>query len=106
MPGPPQGRLAIFPGSFDPLTNGHVDIILRSAHLPKEIRERLRSQSEDSLRYSAITIHAVPSRSELAHLLEKYEGNVARVAEHYAKDRRHVYRWLTRHDLSAADFRK
>ena len=33
MPNPPQGRLAIFPGSFDPLTNGHVDIILRSAHL-------------------------------------------------------------------------
>ena len=31
--GAPSGRLAIFPGSFDPLTNGHVDIILRSAHL-------------------------------------------------------------------------
>ena len=30
---PPSGRLAIFPGSFDPLTNGHVDIVLRSAHL-------------------------------------------------------------------------
>ena len=30
---PPTGRLAIVPGSFDPLTNGHVDIILRSAHL-------------------------------------------------------------------------
>jgi pantetheine-phosphate adenylyltransferase len=29
----PNGRLAIFPGSFDPITNGHVDIILRSAHL-------------------------------------------------------------------------
>jgi pantetheine-phosphate adenylyltransferase len=31
--GPPNGRLAVFPGSFDPLTNGHVDIILRSTHL-------------------------------------------------------------------------
>jgi pantetheine-phosphate adenylyltransferase len=31
--GPPSGRLAIFPGSFDPLTNGHVDIVLRCAHL-------------------------------------------------------------------------
>jgi pantetheine-phosphate adenylyltransferase len=29
----PNGRLAIFPGSFDPLTNGHVDIVLRCAHL-------------------------------------------------------------------------
>jgi pantetheine-phosphate adenylyltransferase len=32
-PGPPSGRLAIFPGSFDPLTNGHVDIVLRSVRL-------------------------------------------------------------------------
>ena len=32
-PTAPTGRLAIFPGSFDPLTNGHVDIILRSTHL-------------------------------------------------------------------------
>ena len=30
---PPAGRLALFPGSFDPLTNGHVDIVLRSAQL-------------------------------------------------------------------------
>src|SRR5438876_11785911 len=29
----PNGRLAVFPGSFDPLTNGHVDIIPRGAHL-------------------------------------------------------------------------
>jgi pantetheine-phosphate adenylyltransferase len=33
MSAPPSGRLAIFPGSFDPLTNGHVDIILRSTLL-------------------------------------------------------------------------
>ena len=36
-PGQPAGRLAIFPGSFDPLTNGHVDIILRCAHLFERI---------------------------------------------------------------------
>jgi len=30
MTGP---RIAVFPGSFDPLTNGHVDIILRGARL-------------------------------------------------------------------------
>ncbi len=27
------GRLAVYPGSFDPLTNGHVDIIRRGGHL-------------------------------------------------------------------------
>ena len=31
--GPPSGRLAVFPGSFDPLTNGHVDIVLRSTNM-------------------------------------------------------------------------
>ena len=36
-PGPPTGRLAVFPGSFDPLTNGHVDIILRCARLFERI---------------------------------------------------------------------
>ena len=36
-PAAPTGRLAIFPGSFDPLTNGHVDLILRSAHLFERI---------------------------------------------------------------------
>jgi len=37
MAHPPNGRLAVFPGSFDPLTNGHVDIILRSARLFERI---------------------------------------------------------------------
>ena len=36
-PSPPAGRLAIFPGSFDPITNGHVDIVLRSARLFERI---------------------------------------------------------------------
>jgi pantetheine-phosphate adenylyltransferase len=29
----PRERVAVYPGSFDPLTNGHVDIILRGARL-------------------------------------------------------------------------
>jgi pantetheine-phosphate adenylyltransferase len=28
-----SGRLAIYPGSFDPITNGHVDVIRRAARL-------------------------------------------------------------------------
>ena len=42
----PHGRLAIFPGSFDPLTNGHVDIILRSAHLFERILVAVLVNSE------------------------------------------------------------
>jgi pantetheine-phosphate adenylyltransferase len=33
MPGPHGAQVAIYPGSFDPLTNGHVDIIRRGARL-------------------------------------------------------------------------
>jgi DNA-binding NtrC family response regulator len=79
---------------------------LRSAHLPKEIRRGVRLKSEDALRASAISYHAVPSREELRQMLERYHGDVQRIAEHYAKDRRHVYRWLLRHDLSAQEYRK
>jgi pantetheine-phosphate adenylyltransferase len=32
-PGSRPERVAVYPGSFDPLTNGHVDIILRGARL-------------------------------------------------------------------------
>ena len=30
-------RLAIYPGSFDPITNGHVDVIARAATLFDEV---------------------------------------------------------------------
>jgi DNA-binding NtrC family response regulator len=77
---------------------------LRSAHLPKEIRNLNRMPSEDQLRASAIQIHIVPSRLELEEMLTKFHGDVQLIAEHYAKDRRQVYKWLTRHDLAASDF--
>ena len=32
-----SSRLAVFPGSFDPLTNGHVDVIRRAAALFDEV---------------------------------------------------------------------
>jgi pantetheine-phosphate adenylyltransferase len=53
MAGPPQGRLAIFPGSFDPLTNGHVDIILRSAHLFERIIVAVLVNAEKNPLFSA-----------------------------------------------------
>jgi pantetheine-phosphate adenylyltransferase len=32
-----KSRLAVYPGSFDPLTNGHIDIIDRGTHLFEKI---------------------------------------------------------------------
>ena len=51
--GTPHGRLAIFPGSFDPLTNGHVDIILRSAHLFERILVAVLVNSEKQPLFTA-----------------------------------------------------
>lgn len=50
---PPAGRLAIFPGSFDPLTNGHVDIILRGAHLFERILIAVLVNAEKTSLFSA-----------------------------------------------------
>jgi pantetheine-phosphate adenylyltransferase len=36
-PTPPARRTAVFPGSFDPLTNGHVDIIERGSRIFERI---------------------------------------------------------------------
>lgn len=30
-------RIAIYPGTFDPITNGHVDMIMRASHLFDEV---------------------------------------------------------------------
>jgi pantetheine-phosphate adenylyltransferase len=30
---PPQVKIAIYPGTFDPITNGHADLIHRSSHM-------------------------------------------------------------------------
>ena len=50
-PGP---RIAVFPGSFDPITNGHVDIIERGAKLVESTADLL-----EELRWSAS--HAPPA---------------------------------------------
>jgi len=48
---------------------------------------------------------AMPSRDELCAVLEQFGGNVARVAEHYRKDRQQIYRWAKRYDIPLASYR-
>jgi pantetheine-phosphate adenylyltransferase len=38
MPRARRGTLAVFPGSFDPITNGHLDIIARGLHVFDAVR--------------------------------------------------------------------
>ncbi len=47
-----------------------------------------------------------PSRDELVDLLRKHNGRVAAIAAHCGKDRRQVYRWLSRADLDPLDYKE
>ena len=50
MPARPRHALAIYPGSFDPITNGHLDLIERGAKLfDKLIVAILRNESKEPL---------------------------------------------------------
>jgi transcriptional regulator of acetoin/glycerol metabolism len=48
---------------------------------------------------------SAPSRDELAELLRSHRGNVVKLAAHYGKDRKQIYRWLEHHALAPGDFR-
>ena len=50
MAGPPLNLVAIYPGSFDPITNGHLDLISRGSRLVgRLIVAVLRNESKHPL---------------------------------------------------------
>ena len=51
--GAPDSRLAIVPGSFDPLTNGHVDVVLRTARLFDRVIVAVLLNTEKTPMFSA-----------------------------------------------------
>ena len=70
MSRPPAGRLAVFPGSFDPLTNGHVDIIQRGSRLFDRIVVGVLMNLEKS------PLFTVPERVEIARAVFRGWSNV------------------------------
>jgi pantetheine-phosphate adenylyltransferase len=73
-------RRAIFPGSFDPLTNGHLDIIRRSVPLFDEIIIAVLNNPEK------MPLFSVDERCEMINeILPKLEGDGCRlVAESFS----------------------
>lgn len=65
-----MSTLAVYPGSFDPLTNGHVDIILRGARLFDRIIVAILVNAEKSPLFS------MPERVEIAREVFKDQKNV------------------------------
>jgi pantetheine-phosphate adenylyltransferase len=65
-----MSTLAIYPGSFDPLTNGHVDIILRGARLFDRIVVAMLVNAEKS------PLFTMDERVEIARAVFKDHPNV------------------------------
>jgi pantetheine-phosphate adenylyltransferase len=65
-----MSTLAVYPGSFDPLTNGHVDIILRGARLFDRIIVAILVNAEKDPLFS------MDERVEIAREVFKNQANV------------------------------
>ena len=65
-----MATLAVYPGSFDPLTNGHVDIIMRGARLFDRIVVAILVNAEKSPLFS------MDERVEIAREVFKAQNNV------------------------------
>ena len=65
-----MSTLAVYPGSFDPLTNGHVDIILRGARLFDRIIVAILVNAEKSPLFS------IPERVEITRTVFAGLANV------------------------------
>lgn len=61
-------RIALFPGSFDPFTKGHEDIVLRGLSLFDEIIIAIGYNSGKTTRYFEINLMVGKIRETFAHL--------------------------------------
>jgi transcriptional regulator with GAF, ATPase, and Fis domain len=80
-------------------------------HLPPAITSRLGPRLDRTAATPVIPLaiaapgNLTPTRDELVAALTRYGGNIARVAEHFEKDRQQVYRWARRFGLDLGAFR-
>lgn len=95
-------RIALFPGSFDPFTKGHEDIVLRGLQLFDEIIIALGYNAQKSTRY--FEINMMTERIESA--FEKYPNIKVMMFSELTADfaRRNGARFLLRGLRNTTDF--
>ena len=85
----PRSRLAVYPGSFDPLTNGHVDIIRRGALLFDRIVIAILVNMDKSPLFSVeerVEITRQVFRQDANVEVETFNGLLVHYAERRAAD--------------------
>jgi pantetheine-phosphate adenylyltransferase len=94
-------KIALFPGSFDPFTNGHQDIVLRGLQIFNEIIIAIGNNSKKK-RYFEIDDMIIKIKACFANYddikVEKYEGLTATFAD------RHGAEYLLRGLRNTTDF--
>lgn len=95
-------KIALFPGSFDPFTRGHEDIVLRGLEIFDEIVVAIGYNSQKSSRYFPIEVMV----SRIEETFEKYPAiKVLTYAELTAElARKHGARFLLRGLRNTTDF--
>ncbi|HLT75373.1 MAG TPA: pantetheine-phosphate adenylyltransferase [Ohtaekwangia sp.] len=95
-------RIALFPGSFDPFTKGHEDIVLRGLQLFDEIIVAIGYNSQKNTRYFDIELMI----NRITRTFEKYPNiKVLTYAELTAElARKHGARFLLRGLRNTTDF--
>jgi transcriptional regulator with GAF, ATPase, and Fis domain len=88
---------------------------IRAQDLPREIAARLgaRAQASPAPEQAVappltllVSRDGVPTKEELVQVLERLDGNIAKVAAFFGKERQQIYRWAKRYELELESFRK
>ncbi len=82
-------RIAVYPGSFDPITNGHLDVIERAARLFDEVIVALARNAEKRALFSATDRKRMIVRA-VGHLRNVRVGEFNGLLVNYARQERAI----------------
>ncbi len=90
------------------------DNVIRIEHLPVDVGQQVRARATASSTAAGrplpleatVARDVVPDRTDFCRAAEQLEGNVARMAAFFRKDRGQIYRWAKRFEVDLEAFRR